>query len=67
MRLICEEYESAREIESELNYVISLYDILHMLLARKTNSILITRDKILLEIAKKYSVIAKRPEEITDY
>ena len=38
--------------------------IIHFLLARKTNSILITRDKKLIEIAEEYSVVVKKPEEI---
>jgi len=59
-----EEYNQARRIESELNYEISFFDIIHMLLARKSNSILVTRDKKLLGIAGEYSVIAKKPEEL---
>jgi hypothetical protein len=35
-----------------------------MLLAKKTNSILITRDKILSQFAKENSVMVKTPEEI---
>lgn len=59
-----EEFNLAREIEKESNHEVSFYDIIHILLAKKTNSILITRDRKLLEFSKKYSVIAKRPEEI---
>ncbi len=59
-----EEIRFARKIESELRYEISFYDIIHTLLALKTSSILVTRDKKLLIAAKKYSVIAKKPEEI---
>jgi len=58
------EFNLARSIEKKSNYEISFFDIIHMLLARKTNSILITRDKKLIEISKKYNVIAKTPEEI---
>ena len=58
------EFNLARAIEKESNYEISFYDIIHMLLAKKTNSILITRDNKLIEIAKRYSIIAKRPEEV---
>lgn len=54
----------ARKIESELRYEISFYDIIHILLALKTDSILVTRDKLLLESARKYSVIAKKPESL---
>jgi len=59
-----EEISQARKIESELRYEISFYDIIHTLLALKTSSILVTRDKKLLMSAKKYSVIAKKPEEL---
>ena len=59
-----EEIRRARKIESELRYEISFYDIIHILLALKTNSILVTRDKMLLISAKKYSVTAKKPEFI---
>ena len=58
------EFNLARSIEKESNHEISFFDIIHMLLAKKTNSILITRDKKLIEISKKYNVIAKTPEEI---
>ncbi|MEK6899095.1 MAG: PIN domain-containing protein [Nanoarchaeota archaeon] len=59
-----EEYEEARKIENELNNEISFYDIMHILISRKTNSILITRDKKLIEISKRLGVEAKKPEEI---
>lgn len=59
-----EEYDEARKIEIEVNYEVSFYDIIHMLLSRKTNSILITRDKKLIEVCKRHNIIAKMPEEI---
>ncbi len=62
--LTSKEYQDAREIEIRISYEISFYDIMHILLARKTNSILITRDKKLIEISKKLGVEAKKPEEI---
>jgi len=58
-----EEYNLAREIKKE-NKDISFYDIIHMLLAKQTNSILVTRDKSLINLAKEYSVVAKKPEDI---
>lgn len=58
-----EEYGLARKI-SKGSIGLSFYDILHMLLAKKTESILVTRDKLLISLAKNYSVVAKRPEEI---
>ena len=62
--LTSEEYEEARKIEIKIKNEISFYDIIHILLARKTNSILITRDKKLIELSKKLGVEAKKPEEI---
>jgi len=57
------DFEKARKIESELRYEISFFDIFHMLLSEKTNSILITRDRKLLDVAKKFKIEAKKPED----
>jgi hypothetical protein len=59
-----EEYEEARKIEDEINGEIGFYDIMHILISRKTNSILITRDKKLIEVSNRLGVKAKKPEEI---
>ena len=64
IRISPEEFNKARKIERELNYEFGFFDIIHMLLAMKTESILVTRDKGLLELAKKYKIISKKPEEI---
>ncbi len=58
------EFELAQKIEVDNKFTIGFYDILHMLLAKKTGSVLITRDKKLLKMASKYKVIAKKPEEV---
>lgn len=58
-----EEYEFARKIEDEINNFVGFFDIIHMLLAKRTNSILITRDRNLIETARKYRVKVARPEE----
>ena len=58
-----EDISQARKIESEINFEISFYDIIHMLLAKRSNSILITRDKKLLLICKKYNILAGKPED----
>lgn len=57
------EYGLAKEIKKE-TYAISFYDIIHLLLSKQNNSILITRDKLLMKLAKKHFVIVKKPEEI---
>ncbi len=64
IKLITEDIINARKIETEIKYELSFYDILHMLLARKSQSILITRDRKLIKIARKYNIKTKRPEEI---
>jgi predicted nucleic acid-binding protein len=59
-----EEYEKARKIEKEIGVEISFFDIIHMLLAKKTNSILVTRDNKLIKVAEKYGVKALKPEQL---
>lgn len=59
-----EEFIQARKIEFELSYEISFYDIIHLLLSRKTGSILVTQDRKLLGVANRYSVIARRPIDL---
>ena len=54
----------ARRIENEIDFEISFFDILHMLLAKKVNAILVTRDIKLLKIAREYNITAKKPEEL---
>ncbi len=58
------ELNEVRKIENETNFEVSFYDIIHMILARKTNSVLITRDKRLMKIAKKYNVGVSLPENV---
>lgn len=62
LNLTKEEYELAKKIKKE-NLEISFYDIIHMLLAKQTNSILVTRDRLIMQLAQKYSVAAKKPED----
>ncbi len=58
-----EELNLASKIKTKSNEI-SFYDIIHMLLAKQTNSILITRDKLLMQLAKKHSIITMKPEDI---
>jgi predicted nucleic acid-binding protein len=55
----------ARKVESKYGFTISFADCTHLVLARKMNATLITRDRALLEIAAEERVRACRPEEIT--
>lgn len=59
-----EDWKLARKIECETEYIISFYDIFHMILAKRFNAVLITRDRKLLEISKKYFVEAMVPEQL---
>jgi len=59
-----EEFNQARRIERETNAEISFFDIIHMLLAKKTGSILVTRDNKLIQISGKYGVKALKPEHL---
>jgi predicted nucleic acid-binding protein len=59
-----EEFEDARRLERSIHSEISFLDIIHLLLARKSKSVLVTRDKKLIFVATKYMVRAKRPEEL---
>ncbi len=54
-------YNYARKLEKENNHKISFFDYIHITLTKETNSILITRDKELLETSKKL-IIAQTPE-----
>jgi len=57
-----EDYAFARKLEREFNFEISFFDCLHIVLTRKSKSILVTRDRKLLHFGKKYCAIG-RPEE----
>jgi predicted nucleic acid-binding protein len=61
-----EEYKKAAEITKKLASGISFFDVMHLILARKAQSVFITRDKELLKIARKFGVVAKKPEEVID-
>ncbi len=58
-----DDYDIARKIEYKNNFKIGFYDCLHIALAKRLNSILITRDRDLIDIAKEY-VLVNRPEEL---
>ena len=62
IKLTLKEYELAKRIDSKNKT--GFYDTIHLLLAKKSDSLLITRDKKLLKLSKKYGISAKRPEEI---
>lgn len=61
-----EEYRRAIKIKSKFNTNCSLFDIIHIFLSKKSNSILVTQDKELISLASELGVIAKMPQEITN-
>lgn len=62
-----EEYQEAVNFKNKTKTNCSLFDIIHIILANKTNSILITQDKELLDLAEYFQVMAKKPEEVINY
>ena len=59
-----EEYEEAQRLKNVATSDISFFDVIYTLLAKKTNSILITRDKELSEFARSLNVETRKPEDI---
>jgi predicted nucleic acid-binding protein len=59
-----EEYNEASKIKNSLKTDCSLFDIIHILLAKKTNSCLVTRDKDLISLSKHFNLQAKFPEDV---
>ncbi len=58
-----EDYSFARKLESELKYELSFYDCLHIAICKRLNFILVTRDKDLIKIAKRY-ISVEKPENL---
>ncbi|MBU1204325.1 MAG: PIN domain-containing protein [Nanoarchaeota archaeon] len=57
------DYSFARKLESELKYELSFYDCLHIAVCKRLNFILVTRDKDLIRIARRY-IIVEKPENL---
>tara|TARA_Y100000310_G_scaffold262785_1_gene272585 strand:+ start:770 stop:1207 length:438 start_codon:yes stop_codon:yes gene_type:complete len=57
------DYSFARKLEGEFKYEIGFFDCLHIAICKRTNSILITRDKELIKNAIKYITVNK-PEQL---
>tara|TARA_Y100000310_G_C20297503_1_gene630131 strand:+ start:102 stop:527 length:426 start_codon:yes stop_codon:yes gene_type:complete len=58
-----EDYDLARKFEDEEEFKISFYDYLHVAISKRLNIPLITRDKDLIQFAKKHIEVFK-PEEL---
>ncbi len=55
----------ARQLESQYQFQISFYDLVHMALCKRFDCILVTRDKQLADISRANGVSAYKPEDIT--
>ena len=62
MFLSDKEYGEAQRLDKQLG--VGFFDIIHLLLAKKSNSVLVTRDNELLRASKKFFVKAGKPEEL---
>ncbi len=54
----------ARQLESRYQFEISFYDLIHMVLCKRFNCILVTRDKQLLDVSRANGIGAYKPEDI---
>ncbi len=57
------DYANARKLESASKFEISFFDCMHIVLSKKNNATLITRDRKLINFACNHCSVA-RPEEI---
>jgi len=55
----------ARQLESQYQFEISFYDLVHMVLCKRFDCILVTRDKQLIDISRENGISAYKPENIT--
>lgn len=53
-KTVLDDYNFGREIEDKVGYEISFYDCLHIAICKRLNLSLITSDKDLIKIARKY-------------
>lgn len=60
-----EDYNFARELENKEEIKLSFYDYLHIAISKRLNITLITRDKDLIIVSKKYIKVNKPEELIT--
>ena len=63
IKTIPDDYDFGRKLESEFNFEISFLDCMHIAIAKRLRLILVTRDTLLIEKAKKY-VLVDKPENL---
>lgn len=61
--ILQKDYMVAKRIKSKLNTGCSPADILHMVVSKRTKTTLITRDRELRSLAKRFRVKCQKPEE----
>ena len=64
IEVLKEDMIAARKLESKYNFEIGFYDILHMTAAKRLGAILVTRDALLIKIARQNEVCTHTPEEL---
>lgn len=63
IKLLSEDYDFARKLESDLKYELSFFDCLHLALCKRVGFVLVTRDKLLLKVAKRF-ILVDKPENL---
>ena len=63
IKTINSDYINARVLENSIRFEISFYDCLHIVISKRLNCTLITRDKELIKIAEEYISVWK-PEDL---
>lgn len=58
-----EDYNFGRKLESEFNFEISFFDCMHIAISKRLKFILVTKDALLMEKAKKY-IFVDKPENL---
>jgi predicted nucleic acid-binding protein len=58
-----EDYNLARKLESESKYEISFFDCIHVAICKRLDAVLVTRDRLLIEFARKY-IEVRKPEDL---
>jgi hypothetical protein len=58
-----DDYAAARVLEREVRFEIGFFDCMHIILTRRTDAVLVTRDRLLIKCATGRCAVA-RPEEL---
>ena len=61
--VIEEDYKNARKLESKSKFEVSFYDCLHISVCKRLNLALVTRDALMLNLAKSEGLKCGKPED----